>query len=207
MGRGSGAKQFTASHLRGLAPAGRLDIDSTGLIVFTQDGRVAKRLIGRDSEVEKEYLVRVEGTLLGPGHEAAPARPRARRREAQAGEGRMAERGSAALRAARGPQAADPPHVRAGRADRDRAEARAQRRRAAGRRCRSASGATCAATRSSACRTSRRGTIGAAPRRPDQEAIAMRSGMRRRPCAGMKPTRSDRGWLCCNAAGARVDGS
>ena len=55
--------QFKPSHLRGLAPAGRLDIDSTGLIVFTQDGRVAKRLIGADTEVEKEYLVRVEGTL------------------------------------------------------------------------------------------------------------------------------------------------
>ena len=55
--------KFVHSHLRGLAPAGRLDIDSTGLLVFTQDGRVAKRLIGQDSEVEKEYLVRVEGTL------------------------------------------------------------------------------------------------------------------------------------------------
>jgi 23S rRNA pseudouridine2604 synthase len=58
---------FKPSHLRGLAPAGRLDIDSTGLIVFTQDGRVARRLIGRDSEVEKEYLVRVEGTLSPEG--------------------------------------------------------------------------------------------------------------------------------------------
>lgn len=55
--------KFRPSHLRGLAPAGRLDIDSTGLLVFTQDGRVARRLVGRDSEVEKEYLVRVEGTL------------------------------------------------------------------------------------------------------------------------------------------------
>jgi 23S rRNA pseudouridine2604 synthase len=55
--------KFRPSHLRGLAPAGRLDIDSTGLIVFTQDGRVAKRLIGSDTDVEKEYLVRVEGTL------------------------------------------------------------------------------------------------------------------------------------------------
>lgn len=59
--------KFKPSHLRGLAPAGRLDIDSTGLIVFTQDGRVAKRLIGSDTEVEKEYLVRVEGTLSEEG--------------------------------------------------------------------------------------------------------------------------------------------
>jgi len=50
-------------HLRGLAPAGRLDIDSTGLLVLTQDGRVARHLIGDESDVEKEYLVRVEGTL------------------------------------------------------------------------------------------------------------------------------------------------
>jgi len=59
--------KFKMAHLRGLAPAGRLDIDSTGLIVFTQDGRIAKQLIGRDSEVEKEYLVRVEGTLTDQG--------------------------------------------------------------------------------------------------------------------------------------------
>jgi 23S rRNA pseudouridine2604 synthase len=58
---------FKRTHLRGLAPAGRLDIDSTGLIVFTQDGRIARRLVGRDSEVEKEYLVRVEGTLSPAG--------------------------------------------------------------------------------------------------------------------------------------------
>jgi 23S rRNA pseudouridine2604 synthase len=52
-----------AEHLRGLAPAGRLDIDSTGLLVLTQDGRIARRLIGADSRVEKEYLVRVAGRL------------------------------------------------------------------------------------------------------------------------------------------------
>ncbi len=59
--------QFKGVHLRGLAPAGRLDIDSTGLIVFTQDGRVARRLIGDDSLIEKEYLVRVEGNLSDQG--------------------------------------------------------------------------------------------------------------------------------------------
>ncbi|MBQ0961197.1 rRNA pseudouridine synthase [Ideonella sp. 4Y11] len=55
-------KPFHPGHARGLAPAGRLDIDSTGLLVLTQDGRIAKHLIGEDSSVEKEYLVRVEYT-------------------------------------------------------------------------------------------------------------------------------------------------
>jgi len=49
--------------MRGMAPAGRLDIDSTGLLVLTQDGRIAKTLIGADSSIDKEYLVRVEGRL------------------------------------------------------------------------------------------------------------------------------------------------
>ncbi len=56
-------KPFTPAMLSGLAPAGRLDIDSTGLLVLTQDGRIAKTLIGADTDVEKEYLVRVEGRL------------------------------------------------------------------------------------------------------------------------------------------------
>jgi 23S rRNA pseudouridine2604 synthase len=57
------ARRFQPSHLRGLAPAGRLDIDSQGLLVLTQDGRIARQLIGQDSEIEKEYLVRVQGKL------------------------------------------------------------------------------------------------------------------------------------------------
>ena len=52
--------KLNRAHLRNLAPAGRLDIDSTGLLVLTQDGRIAKALIGEDSGVEKEYLVRVQ---------------------------------------------------------------------------------------------------------------------------------------------------
>jgi 23S rRNA pseudouridine2604 synthase len=56
--------RFQPGQLRGLAPAGRLDIDSVGLLVLTQDGRVARQLIGEHSDVEKEYLVRV--TWQGP---------------------------------------------------------------------------------------------------------------------------------------------
>jgi 23S rRNA pseudouridine2604 synthase len=59
--KGDASRQrFAPQHLRGLAPAGRLDIDSTGLLVLTQDGRVARQLIGEDSGTEKEYLVRVQ---------------------------------------------------------------------------------------------------------------------------------------------------
>ncbi|OIQ66211.1 ribosomal large subunit pseudouridine synthase F [mine drainage metagenome] len=50
---------FHPSQLKSLVPAGRLDIDSTGLLVLTQDGRVARQLIGQDALMEKEYLVRV----------------------------------------------------------------------------------------------------------------------------------------------------
>ena len=50
---------FHGSQLKSLVPAGRLDIDSTGLLVLTQDGRVARLLIGENTVMEKEYLVRV----------------------------------------------------------------------------------------------------------------------------------------------------
>ncbi len=35
--------------------------------MLTQDGRVARQLIGEDSQIEKEYLVRVEGKLSEDG--------------------------------------------------------------------------------------------------------------------------------------------
>ena len=57
---------FTPQHLRSLVPAGRLDIDSVGLLVLTQDGRIAKQLIGEGGEIEKEYLVRVAGKTGAP---------------------------------------------------------------------------------------------------------------------------------------------
>lgn len=58
---------FSHRHTWNLATAGRLDIDSTGLLVLTQDGRIARQLIGEDSDVDKEYLVRVQGHLTEHG--------------------------------------------------------------------------------------------------------------------------------------------
>jgi 23S rRNA pseudouridine2604 synthase len=42
------------------APAGRLDLDSSGLVVFARSGVIAKKLIHQDSTIEKEYIVGVK---------------------------------------------------------------------------------------------------------------------------------------------------
>lgn len=58
---------FDKKHYIGLAPAGRLDIDSQGLLILTQNGVIAKRLIGENTDKEKEYLVRVSGQIKPNG--------------------------------------------------------------------------------------------------------------------------------------------
>lgn len=60
---GESKLKLRPEHLKGLAVAGRLDIDSQGLLLFTQDGRIAKKIIGENGKVEKEYIVRVGGSL------------------------------------------------------------------------------------------------------------------------------------------------
>lgn len=55
--------KLKSEHFKGLAVAGRLDIDSKGLLLFTQDGRLAKKIIGENSSIEKEYLVRYSGQI------------------------------------------------------------------------------------------------------------------------------------------------
>lgn len=61
------SRRFNPGQLRGIAPAGRLDIDSNGLLILTQDGRIAKKIIGENSSIDKEYLVRVTGQLSEKG--------------------------------------------------------------------------------------------------------------------------------------------
>jgi len=46
-----------------LAPLGRLDMDSRGLLILSEDGVLAKAIIGPASDLEKEYLVRVAGPI------------------------------------------------------------------------------------------------------------------------------------------------
>jgi len=63
------AIRFMPVHRRQLVAAGRLDFESTGLLVLTQDGRIARRLVAAEGAIEKEYLVRVaprDGTSVAP---------------------------------------------------------------------------------------------------------------------------------------------
>lgn len=61
----------------GWAVAGRLDINSTGLLVLTQSGRLASQIIRPDSTIEKEYLVRLSKTPSKSNANAAQQKPSA----------------------------------------------------------------------------------------------------------------------------------
>lgn len=46
-----------------LPPLGRLDLDSRGLLILSSDGVLAKAVIGPESALDKEYVVRVSGLV------------------------------------------------------------------------------------------------------------------------------------------------
>lgn len=48
------------------APLGRLDMDSRGLLLLSEDGVLAKAVIGPSSALEKEYVVTVQGQVTEP---------------------------------------------------------------------------------------------------------------------------------------------
>lgn len=58
-----GSAPFLASLKRSFAPLGRLDQDSRGLLLLSEDGVLARAVIGPESNLEKEYLVKVAGEI------------------------------------------------------------------------------------------------------------------------------------------------
>lgn len=54
----------------GLAPVGRLDRDTEGLLLLTNDGELAHRLLSPKYHVDKRYLARVDGELSATDAEA-----------------------------------------------------------------------------------------------------------------------------------------
>ena len=47
-------------------PVGRLDYNSSGLLIMTNDGEFANYITHPSSEIEKEYIVKIEGNLTDP---------------------------------------------------------------------------------------------------------------------------------------------
>lgn len=58
-----GAAEMMPTKTTSLAPLGRLDQDSRGLLLLSEDGVLAKAVVGADSALDKEYVVRVEGEI------------------------------------------------------------------------------------------------------------------------------------------------
>lgn len=56
-------RRLQPDHRKNLNVAGRLDIDSKGLLILSQDGVIIRQIIGPDADIEKEYLVGVEGEI------------------------------------------------------------------------------------------------------------------------------------------------
>lgn len=54
---------ITEWHKKGLFPVGRLDKESEGLLILTNDRRLTARVLGADADIEKEYVVRVREQL------------------------------------------------------------------------------------------------------------------------------------------------
>ena len=71
-----------------LAPMGRLDMDSRGLLILSDDGVLAKAVIGPESDLEKEYLVRVTGVVTPKKLDQLRFGLQRRRPPAQARQGR-----------------------------------------------------------------------------------------------------------------------
>ena len=55
--------KLLGEELKNLYPVGRLDKESKGLILFTNDGIFSRKIIGEESECEKEYYVKLEGNI------------------------------------------------------------------------------------------------------------------------------------------------
>ncbi len=65
-------RKLKMGDLKNIAVTGRLDIDSQGLLIFTQVGRLAKKIIGENSNMEKEYIVRVQYQFQNSPKEVFP---------------------------------------------------------------------------------------------------------------------------------------
>lgn len=61
------AQRFLKRHVTGLTLTNALETSASGLLVFTQDFRVARKLVDEASKVEQEFIVEVAGAMVEGG--------------------------------------------------------------------------------------------------------------------------------------------
>jgi 23S rRNA pseudouridine2604 synthase len=64
---GRGGQRFLRRHLNKLTLATPLAREASGLVVYSQDWRVLRKLVEDASRIEHEYVVEVEGQIAGEG--------------------------------------------------------------------------------------------------------------------------------------------
>jgi 23S rRNA pseudouridine2604 synthase len=65
--QGHGQQRFLQRHLNKLTMTSPLETDASGLVIFTQDFRVARKLVDEAARVEQEYIVDVSGAIAPGG--------------------------------------------------------------------------------------------------------------------------------------------
>jgi 23S rRNA pseudouridine2604 synthase len=65
--QGQGAQRFLKRHLAKLSPVAPLDTTASGLLVFSQDWRVTRKLVADADRIEHEYVAEVSGAMLDGG--------------------------------------------------------------------------------------------------------------------------------------------
>jgi 23S rRNA pseudouridine2604 synthase len=66
-GPASAGQRFLKHHLSNLTLTNALDLDASGLLVYTQDFRVARKLVDEQAKVEQEFIVEVSGAIQAGG--------------------------------------------------------------------------------------------------------------------------------------------
>ena len=65
--QGHGQQRFLKRHLTKLTLTSPLETDASGLVVYTQDFRVARKLVDEADRVEQEFIVDVSGKINDGG--------------------------------------------------------------------------------------------------------------------------------------------
>jgi 16S rRNA U516 pseudouridylate synthase RsuA-like enzyme len=92
------SKRPLRGHFLRLTASTDLQPKASGLLVFTQDWKILRKLTADAAKIEQEYIVEVEGQHGRPRPQSPAARPHLQGQGTAGGQGQLAERKPSALR-------------------------------------------------------------------------------------------------------------